>query len=459
MIDLLEKRPSFNDNIRVVLKEKTIYLTFTNKSSLHIITPHVWNILRTIDGVKSVNDIFVELTENWIISIDELKQFFLDAHKNDIISFSDQPEKKSIKFLDNTFPNALALILTNKCNLRCSYCFGDYKIEDNVFFPYNEIEPLFQSLKNGGTRSIELTGGEPLLHPNFVQICELALSYFDAVSILSNGVLFNNKVIDFLKNNQNKRIGISISIDGSTEEANSKIRLVKNSWKKTLETIKILSKLNIELKVVYMLSYQNKHELLNACELMKNIGVKNFLISIPDSIGRGSSVNYPDAKPISNRKTKYFEELKEIIEEANSKYDIIINNPRKILEKEAVDINMFSNCGAGWKIAAIYPDGDVLACQNVGKAITLGNYFQKDLSTIFNNNPLVEYLSNFSKTPKRDECETCDYSFYCGSCIVKILMANKDLLNNGKELCPIAKENKIDSHFNLHEFEFQFKIC
>ena len=66
--------------------------------------------------------------------------------------------------------------LTNGCNLRCLHCGSSCGEEKAVFLPVALIEKTLRSVAdNVGTDDIlvVLTGGEPLLHPDFFEIVRL----------------------------------------------------------------------------------------------------------------------------------------------------------------------------------------------------------------------------------------------------------------------------------------------
>ena len=68
----------------------------------------------------------------------------------------------------------LRMSVTDRCDFRCVYCMA----EDMQFLPrqqvltLEEIYQLAHSFVALGTRKIRLTGGEPLIRPGVVQLCE-----------------------------------------------------------------------------------------------------------------------------------------------------------------------------------------------------------------------------------------------------------------------------------------------
>ena len=85
----------------------------------------------------------------------------------------------------------LRLSVTDRCDFRCVYCMA----EDMQFLPRQQIltlEELFQVAQSFvalGTRKIRLTGGEPLIRPGVVQLCEqiAALPGLRELCLTTNG--------------------------------------------------------------------------------------------------------------------------------------------------------------------------------------------------------------------------------------------------------------------------------
>ena len=68
----------------------------------------------------------------------------------------------------------LRLSVTDVCNFRCTYCLPDgyQKTHDDTFLTLPEIRNLVTAFAELGTWKIRLTGGEPTVRPDFVDIAE-----------------------------------------------------------------------------------------------------------------------------------------------------------------------------------------------------------------------------------------------------------------------------------------------
>ena len=109
----------------------------------------------------------------------------------------------------------LRVSLTDRCNLRCTYC-----LPENVRFAPNrastaEIKQLMSLVHEAvGVYKIRLTGGEPTLHPDLLSFVEHSRSICDLVGMTSNGITLADKLAD-LKNAGLQRINISLDSENA----------------------------------------------------------------------------------------------------------------------------------------------------------------------------------------------------------------------------------------------------
>lgn len=448
------KYPVFTNNVLFINKKGNIYIKFIKEDKIQPIRAQIWKILQTVDGCHDINQITSFLKVSWAFESNEILNFFLKCENLGILVLSDNPSLSYPKFENDLdiFPEIFSVVLTDGCNIRCNYCFGDYGNSNSQasFLPTKIVDQLFQRMSQEGTKGIELTGGEPLFHPDFIEIYLLSVKYFEFTTILSNGVLFSDIFFNTYKEYWHKTY-FQITIDGGTEKTNSLVRQVKNTWNKTFNNIERLCKLNAKMSVVYTLTYENKEELLDTCKLLENIGVKHLQIVIPDSRGRGTNLHLPCGSLINDQRSEFAKELIQKAKDARQKFPHMF---RALKATKLEDIRV-KNCGAGWLSATIYSTGEIFACQSLYKSLVIGNILKDDIGAIYKNSPLVKYLSNFSKDPISSKCNGCEYQ--CAVCLYRIITSNIDLLSRGKQLCPIATQYQMDKYFDFEKL-VEFKI-
>src|SRR5258708_29396533 len=90
---------------------------------------------------------------------------------------------------------SLRVSVTDRCNLRCSYCMPQ---EEYVWLPreelltFEEIARLVEVFTSLGVEDVRLTGGEPLLRRDLAKLVRLlaANSRIRDLALTTNGVLF-----------------------------------------------------------------------------------------------------------------------------------------------------------------------------------------------------------------------------------------------------------------------------
>ncbi|MBP1944966.1 GTP 3',8-cyclase MoaA [Methanobacterium petrolearium] len=134
---------------------------------------------------------------------------------------------------------SLRISITNRCNIRCFYCHHDGIIPQEYEMTPQEIERISIISKNIGIRKIRLSGGEPLIRDDIVDIVSKISSLgFQDVSLTTNGILLEKYALS-LKNVGLNRVNVSFdTLNPQTYRFITKsnyIDSVKNGIKKAVE--------------------------------------------------------------------------------------------------------------------------------------------------------------------------------------------------------------------------------
>ncbi len=154
-------------------------------------------------------------------------------------------------FVDLKYPYRLNFILTYKCNERCAMC-DIWRKETKNEITVKDIDRFFS--KNNHFSWVDVSGGEIFLRKDILDIVEIIISRCRCLYLLhfpTNG-LMTDKIVsvtkDILSHFKQKLI-ITISLDGPSE-LHDRIRGVKGSWQRTIDTYRQLEKIkaaNLEL--------------------------------------------------------------------------------------------------------------------------------------------------------------------------------------------------------------------
>ena len=156
------------------------------------------------------------------------------------------------KNLDEKFSKRIPLEgqieLTYRCSYHCPYCYcASYNKPKNQrqelsFSQWKNI--LDEILKLGGVY-LTLTGGDPLLHKDFLCIYDYAKSRGFLVSIFTNGYLLDDRYIRHFIDN--RPFNIEITLNGITARTYENITQVKGSFKRVMGTIKKIKESGLPL--------------------------------------------------------------------------------------------------------------------------------------------------------------------------------------------------------------------
>ncbi len=171
------------------------------------------------------------------------------------------------KILKKNIPLRIDLNVTNRCNLRCSYCYIDFEdFKRKKDLTTQQIKEIIKGLHSHGMFSIRLMGGEPLLRDDTGEILDFIRSKHILCEINTNGYLVK-KWIKELK----KVDSVCLSLDGD-EKSNDIVR-GKGCYQKVIETLKLLLSYNIPTRIHAMLSKYTMNSLRHIAELSRRYGV------------------------------------------------------------------------------------------------------------------------------------------------------------------------------------------
>jgi MoaA/NifB/PqqE/SkfB family radical SAM enzyme/glycosyltransferase involved in cell wall biosynthesis len=164
-------------------------------------------------------------------------------------------------------PLTLLLLINRGCNLRCTFC-DLWDRPENM--PYERVLSLLDEAVAIGTRTLVITGGEPLIHPRIFDVIRAARDRGLGVNVTTNGTLVERKWDALVGSGVSS---ISMSLDG-LEETHEALRGQKGSFGRTVKALRRLKdETEIALSVYFTVTNKNVHELAPVYELTRELGV------------------------------------------------------------------------------------------------------------------------------------------------------------------------------------------
>ena len=182
------------------------------------------------------------------------------------------------------YPLRITLELTNSCIGHCSHCFK--KANDGIinFLDYSDILKLNRDLREQ-FQIVHLTGGEPLLHPEFERILHLFKN--KDIELNTNGVLIKNYPIDIYKNVK----ALSIGIYGLSDSEYYENTGIENGFTALCDSCNLLKQAGIKFSVSLVINQKNINQLKNYVATAYSLGANEFIPGLANRIGRLEHIN------------------------------------------------------------------------------------------------------------------------------------------------------------------------
>lgn len=318
------------------------------------------------------------------------------------------------------------LLITNRCNLWCSMCIRGKQYESDM--DYNQFIQLMSTKKYYETELV-ITGGEPTLHPQFIEFVKHASEHFKKVLIATNGT--TNYYIDELKNINN--LMFQISLDGN-KDIHDSIRGT-GAFQSTLETINKFENNNLNYCIASVVGNKNQKEIFGIIPLLNSFSkMKYWRVSYEMPFGNANQKNIMST-------LDWNEFVDNILEKVNFRMLIkkifYFDLYDKYLSQKEINIeNRCFNCGSGKDTIYIYPNFDVYPCTCLTD-FCIGNLQRNSLEEILQGKENQKF--SCYKIEKEIPCHSCKYYLFCNGGCIGMSYNILGSLGKGDVRCPILR--------------------
>ncbi|MEW5782202.1 MAG: heme d1 biosynthesis radical SAM protein NirJ [Pseudomonadota bacterium] len=184
--------------------------------------------------------------------------------------------------------------LIRRCNLTCKHCYSISADKDFAGeLSTDEVLRVLEDLRAFKVPALILSGGEPLLRPDFFTIAQQckALGFFTALS--SNGTLIDAKMMEKIVPVGFDYVGISLDGLGETHD---RFRRLAGAFDQSLAAIRLCRDAGLKIGVRFTLTQDNFADLPGLLKLIEDEGVDRFYFSHLNYAGRGNKNRKDDAQ-------------------------------------------------------------------------------------------------------------------------------------------------------------------
>ena len=339
-------------------------------------------------------------------------------------------------------PYVVSWNLTYRCNLACEHCYRDAGGKPEVgtenFADRSELgtEECFKVIDQIASFAPEcvtiLTGGEPLLRRDILEIVTRAAERELWVVVGTNGVKITENVARRLKEAGAR--GLSLSLDALDADRHDAFRRVRGAWRNTVEGAEILNRTGLPFIVQTTAGSHNRGELEAIADFAHDrlaAKVWNLYFLVPT--GRGQFVS--DMTPAQ------YDEVLASLYRIQKKYSgrMLVNAKcaphyiKTVLENASEEtdpkIRTYSGgaggCPAGTHYMGIRPNGDVTPCPYL--PVFAGTLRNSSLADLWTSSELFTGIRQRSELGGR--CGPCEMNGHCGGCRARAYGMTGDLMS------------------------------
>lgn len=335
------------------------------------------------------------------------------------------------------WPETISLFLTYKCNLRCKMC-GQWGV-NGAFAEFSrdllrqrlsptEIKALIENVAFFKP-NITLFGGEPMLHPDWLEIVKIVKQAGLRCNIVTNGTLVGKYAQEILASGLDE---IILSLDGPAE-IHDKIRRVPGAYQTTIDGFHHLNRLKTRANsqkpiinincTLFEENYRYMTDVSTAAKMIQSKGVtfhhllflskptvNRFLESFRSDFGQtpGDWIGFAREKPPSIDASYLIEQAHQLTRK-NQDIDIAFYpnfTPTELREWYSgfeFEARSYKNrCLSLWMTAYIFPDGHVRPYHTMN--FSPGNIRNAKFTDIWNNPTYRSYRRYIKKNKKFPVC-------------------------------------------------------
>lgn len=410
-----------------------------------MVSTFVKDILLNIGGGYDENDVLSRLRQDYAFSSDSAAKVKLTAALNLLLSkglvgsSKDLGHNRVVTRERDEGIDRVVILVTNTCNLKCRHCDADSQTDAKARrneLTTSEIAGLLAELDQAGVLNLVITGGEPFLRKDILELLELANRLGFITKVFTNGTLISRSTAEALA--EMEFIRVQVGLDGVYGNTHDTFRGVRGAFRKSIEGIRRLVESGMPISVGTVIHSGNLEQMKKFPRFLNGIGVNEWVVSTVMPIGR--AVGEPDIF-LSDEQFKTFMRtyLDMIADSVNTGLRIsspafdweLINN----VQNRPVD-NIGRKCKPFRLSLTILPDGSITPCERL-TFLVLGNIrkgrildYVRDVERIRRLRDSIEDVS--------PECDNCRYVSICGRGCPGVMLSHKSMDGDSRYVDPIS---------------------
>jgi radical SAM protein with 4Fe4S-binding SPASM domain len=307
---------------------------------------------------------------------------------------------------DNPHLHWLFFEITNRCNLNCKHC-GSNCTNKGIALRVEDVKATLETIDTDKPM-ICLTGGEPVLHPQFYEIAKCVHDMGFYWGMTTNATLIDDEAAQKLKS-----VGMStvtVSLDGM-EEMHDSLRRKNGAWRSAVNGLRALQKAGFAPQVTTVVHKENIEELETLYGFLSDMGITSWRPINVEPIGRACEHGNILLSPEQIR--YLFDFIHEKRFDQNCKMEVTFGCSHYLgINYERMIRDHYFLCGAGTLIASVRCNGDICGCLDVinNPELVQGNIKTDNFMEVWNTRFGV---FRRDRTSDSNKCRNCSERTIC----------------------------------------------
>ena len=336
--------------------------------------------------------------------------------------------------MDEVRLKEIKIEVTYKCPLSCVHCSSNASEENTATISKEKCMEIISQAIDMGVESIAFSGGEPLIWDGLEQAVLFCSTNKVHTTIYTSGNCLN--AAEKFKQLSEARLEKAIfSIYSPIEKEHVRITRKRNSFKNTLDAIRICNDYGIIPEIHFVALASNYHRLANIVDLAKNIGVNT--VSVLRFVPQGRGVLIEQRDTLSKKQNL---ELIHIIKSIRKTgYELRTGSPFNVLL-----LNDKPKCMAATDRMIIAPDLKIYPCDafkqieasEISNQVTASDLLNHTLKDCWNCSSYLNSVRMSISTMPNEPCKSCTQYKSCKSgCLAQKFLKYKTLTPNCDPAC------------------------
>lgn len=322
--------------------------------------------------------------------------------------------------------------VTNTCNLHCVGCYSlDEKRNKEQDLGKTAYFAIFDQLCEVGVKSVVISGGEPLMNGDILELLDYAKNVKGLrVTLITNGTIRNPRILPYLND---KVDVVCVSFDGYSVTKPTFLR-DPGIFERLVGTVGILKEQGLRVSILPTIHAQNIDHLEDYKALANKLGV-----AISFSLLSANTEVFQEFIPSSAQ----------LINLSNQMFGSSILLDELVFTE---DLGVVDSCGAGRKLLSVGADGHVYPCHALMyPEFDMGSILETPLTKILQTSATAKEFAGLS-VDDISGCSSCDVKYFCGGYCRARSYYDRNSIYSKDPYCGLCKNYNNKLLINLEQY-------